>query len=61
MYSKPGRALRVLPRLQGFDSKVTLEFTKNLNNGTTMVKSRKMHVNEEVLVEAIGLPTKGEK
>ena len=46
-------------KLQGYHSQVTMAFIKNYKDGMVQLKSLKIVVNEESIVEAIGVPAQG--
>ena len=48
-------------KLQGYHTQVTRVFIKNYKEGMVQLKSLKTMVNEESIVEAIGVPAQGER
>ena len=48
-------------KLQGYHSQVTMDFIKSYKDGMVQLKSLKIMVNEESIVEAIVVPAQGER
>ena len=57
---KNARWFAFCEKLQGYHSQVTMAFIKNYKDGMVQLKSLKIMVNEESIVEAIDVSAQGE-
>ena len=55
------RWLTYVHRLQGFNTRIAIEFLQNLQEGKTRVKGRTIPVTEGIIVEVSGIPAQGER